>query len=638
MGLCNVYNFSKNRTVKLSDAYSVKIKLTDTDKLLFTGVIGKCPWLKQDNMLELPECISVSLPEVSLKSETYKYGNNSMVYVYPDYEKPEDLKIELIEHVVTQYTETNTKYVGVVELLVNIFLNKLFDAATFSYKLNDYIPELRVTVYKNNFKDSVFEYIFKNLKLSTYSKYTLDYSSNDICKWSLSFSYQAYSQEATKEAEEISNQLFGENKAVNIYSEPPAVKEVPPAPEHEPDEPTEEIENAENNTAAIDSPIDNSAERADELAYKMMRGELGNGKARKEAAKAAGYTDEEIAAAQQIVNQKDWKGLKARHDAREASKSSSITPDNTKSAATESTPPEQPKAKETEAGDPGMTNAATLANAQDLAATDENSSNVVQPESTTKSAVGSENNNDRVDELAYQMMRGTYDNGKPRIENTKNAGYTEEEHKAAQAIVNQKDWNGLKERHDARVAAEEERKTEALANKNNGLSREPAPRQPSPVMTGGGDTGGSAAAVAAAAVKAEAEAKEEAAKPVLTTVEGQKAQDKAEAKKAESKPALAGTTKTDGNTTTTTTKISRPGMEVTTTKTTTVKADGTTETKEYTSYEITGFNAEREKAISEYATKRYQEELKKGKIKNEQMLITMLTDEARQAYAEGRIK
>lgn len=572
MGLCNVYNFSKNRTVKLSDAYSVKIKLTDTDKLLFTGVIGKCPWLKQDNTLELPECISVSLPEVSLKSETYKYGNNSMVYVYPDYEKPEDLKIELIEHVVTQYTETNTKYVGVVELLVNIFLNKLFDAATFSYKLNDYIPELRVTVYKNNFKDSVFEYIFKNLKLSTYSKYTLDYSSNDICKWSLSFSYQAYSQEATKEAEEISNQLFGENKAVNIYSEPPAVKEVPPAPEHEPDEPTEEIENAENNTAAIDSPIDNSAERADELAYKMMRGELGNGKARKEA------------------------------------------------------------------GDPGMTNAATLANAQDLAATDENSSKVVQPESTTKSAVGSENNNDRVDELAYQMMRGTYDNGKPRIENTKNAGYTEEEHKAAQAIVNQKDWNGLKERHDARVAAEEERKTEALANKNNGLSREPAPRQPSPVMTGGGDTGGSAAAVAAAAVKAEAEAKEEAAKPVLTTAEGQKAQDKAEAKKVESKPVLAGTTKTDGNTTTTTTKISRPGMEVTTTKTTTVKADGTTETKEYTSYEITGFNAEREKAISEYATKRYQEELKKGKIKDEQMLITMLTDEARQAYAEGRIK
>ncbi len=614
MGLCNVYNFSKNRTVKLSDAYSVKIKLTDTDKLLFTGVIGKCPWLKQDNTLELPECISVSLPEVSLKSETYKYGNNSMVYVYPDYEKPEDLKIELIEHVVTQYTETNTKYVGVVELLVNIFLNKLFDAATFSYKLNDYIPELRVTVYKNNFKDSVFEYIFKNLKLSTYSKYTLDYSSNDICKWSLSFSYQAYSQEATKEAEEISNQLFGENKAVNIYSEPPAVKEVPPAPEYEPDEPTEEIENTENNTAAIDSPIDNSAERADELAYKMMRGELGNGKARKEAAKAAGYTDEEIAAAQQIVNQKDWKGLKERHDAREASKSSSITPDNTKSAATESTPPEQPKTKETEAGDPGMTNAATLANAQDLAATDENSSKVVQSESTTKSAVGSENNNDRVDELAYQMMRGTYDNGKPRIENTKNAGYTEEEHKAAQAIVNQKDWNGLKERHDARVAAEEERKTEALANKNNGLSRESAPRETSPVVTAQSNlqSGGDSADAAYKAALAKAS---ESAPNENTAVAGLSA----EGKKTE-------------------TKEKKSNTETIATKTTITKKDGKTVTTTTTVAQFNGFDIDREKKIGEYAAKRYKEEFAKGKVKNIQMLIDMIDLEARQAYAEGRIK
>ena len=614
MGLCNVYNFSKNRTVKLSDAYSVKIKLTDTDKLLFTGVIGKCPWLKQDNTLELPECISVSLPEVSLKSETYKYGNNSMVYVYPDYEKPEDLKIELIEHVVTQYTETNTKYVGVVELLVNIFLNKLFDAATFSYKLNDYIPELRVTVYKNNFKDSVFEYIFKNLKLSTYSKYTLDYSSNDICKWSLSFSYQAYSQEATKEAEEISNQLFGENKAVNIYSEPPAVKEVPPAPEYEPDEPTEEIENTENNTAAIDSPIDNSAERADELAYKMMRGELGNSKARKEAAKAAGYTDEEIAAAQQIVNQKDWNGLKARHDAREVSKSSSITPDNTKSAATESTPPEQPKAKETEAGDPGMTNAATLANAQDLAATDENSSKVVQPESTTKSAVGSENNNDRVDELAYQMMRGTYDNGNPRIKRTLAADYTEEERKAAQSIVNQKDWNALKERHDARVAAENERKTEALANANNGLSREPAPRETSPVVTAQSNlqSGGDSADAAYKAALAKAS---ESAPNENTAVAGLSA----EGKKTE-------------------TKEKKSNTETIATKTTITKKDGKTVTTTTTVAQFNGFDIDREKKIGEYAAKRYKEEFAKGKVKNIQMLIDMIDLEARQAYAEGRIK
>ena len=60
--------------------------------------------------------------------------------------------------------------------------------------------------------------------------------------------------------------------------------------------------------------------------------------------------------------------------------------------------------------------------------------------------------NDRIDELAYRMMRGQLDNGKPRYDKTYKAGYTESERAAAQGIVNQKDWEGLKERHDARVA------------------------------------------------------------------------------------------------------------------------------------------------------------------------------------------
>ena len=50
------------------------------------------------------------------------------------------------------------------------------------------------------------------------------------------------------------------------------------------------------------------------------------------------------------------------------------------------------------------------------------------------------------------MMRGELDNGKPRYDKTYEAGYTEEERAKAQSIVNKKDWQGLKERHDARVA------------------------------------------------------------------------------------------------------------------------------------------------------------------------------------------
>ena len=103
--------------------------------------------------------------------------------------------------------------------------------------------------------------------------------------------------------------------------------------------------------------------------------------------------------------------------------------------------------------------------------------------------------NDRIDELAYRMMRGQLDNGKPRYDKTYKAGYTESERAAAQSIVNQKDWEGLKKRHDARVAnkdthystaAETEvAKTDYTPNKVIAQSRSADTVSPASQSTGG---------------------------------------------------------------------------------------------------------------------------------------------------------
>lgn len=103
--------------------------------------------------------------------------------------------------------------------------------------------------------------------------------------------------------------------------------------------------------------------------------------------------------------------------------------------------------------------------------------------------------NDRIDELAYRMMRGQLDNGKPRYDKTYKAGYTESERAAAQGIVNQKDWEGLKKRHDARVAnkdthystaAETEvAKTDYTPNKDIAQSRSADIVSPASQSTGG---------------------------------------------------------------------------------------------------------------------------------------------------------
>ena len=103
--------------------------------------------------------------------------------------------------------------------------------------------------------------------------------------------------------------------------------------------------------------------------------------------------------------------------------------------------------------------------------------------------------NDRIDELAYRMMRGQLDNGKLRYDKTYKAGYTESERAAAQGIVNQKDWEGLKKRHDARVANKdthystaaetEAAKTDYTPNKDIAQSRSANVSAPASQSTGG---------------------------------------------------------------------------------------------------------------------------------------------------------
>ena len=102
---------------------------------------------------------------------------------------------------------------------------------------------------------------------------------------------------------------------------------------------------------------------------------------------------------------------------------------------------------------------------------------------------------DRIDELAYRMMRGQLDNGKARYDKTYKAGYTESERAAAQGIVNQKDWEGLKKRHDARVANKDTHystaaetqvaKTDYTPNKDIAQSRSADIVSPASQSTGG---------------------------------------------------------------------------------------------------------------------------------------------------------
>ena len=187
MGLCNVYSWQMNKTVKLSDSYQVLLKLNTKEY----KIVGNQQL--DDPYIELYDCISVGLPSYKYKEEIYQYGNNAKKFLIPDYESGlEDLTLEFNEHYGNKFVNNENVQCLAINELVSLCLSKLFDMKTFAYKLDDYIQEIKVRIFDNRFSEVVTEYIFNNLKLTNYEKYDLDYASSEIAKWKLSFSYQSY--------------------------------------------------------------------------------------------------------------------------------------------------------------------------------------------------------------------------------------------------------------------------------------------------------------------------------------------------------------------------------------------------------------------------------------------------------------
>ena len=218
MGLCNLYEYQTKKTVKLSDAYSIDLYLdkedfaTDSTPAKDKTKVLNLDAIPNNYKMELFNCTDVTLPAFKYKTEIYKYGNNEKTFLLPDYSSLDDLSIELME-----YYDKNDNLV--VQQLVNLFLNKLFDTDTFTYRMhkNAYIKQLDVNVYDNNFSMLMYTYTFKYLKLTNYTKYDLDYSSTSPAKWKLSFSYMEY--EATPMGKRAFN-VNGENDPNVSTAEP----------------------------------------------------------------------------------------------------------------------------------------------------------------------------------------------------------------------------------------------------------------------------------------------------------------------------------------------------------------------------------------------------------------------------------
>ena len=299
------------------------------------------------------------------------------------------------------------------------------------YYKENNIYEILVDVYDNNFNKIIYRYTYRYLKLVKYENYQLDYSNDALTSLSLTFSFM-YANEQACDIDPNSS---------NIPDISDTTQDAPPATSLSQDiaqdynKPAMKPEDANSNTQQ-----DRSNQQTSEQAAAQV---LESQKTESKQTPKTEQVQTPAADKQETNNDKD------------------IVLDNVDNKANEGAGAK--KTKETAATNP-----------VDLSKL---------------------SGNDRIDELAYRMMRGQLDNGKSRYDKTYKAGYTESERAAAQSIVNQKDWEGLKKRHDARVANKDTHystaaetevvKTDYTPNKDIAQSRSADIVSPASQSTGG---------------------------------------------------------------------------------------------------------------------------------------------------------
>ena len=299
------------------------------------------------------------------------------------------------------------------------------------YYKENNIYEILVDVYDNNFNKIIYRYTYRYLKLVKYENYQLDYSNDALTSLSLTFSF-----------------MYANEQACDI------------------DPSSSNIPDITDNTQDAPPATSLSQDIAQDYNKPAMKPE-----------DAISNTQQDRSSNQQTSEQAAAKAL-------ESQKTESKQTPKTEQVQT-------PAAKSQESNDQQI----VLDNVDNKANEGAGAKKTKETAATNPVDLNKLSGDDRIDELAYRMMRGQLDNGKPRYDKTYKAGYTESERAAAQGIVNQKDWEGLKKRHDARVANKDTHystaaetqvaKTDYTPNKDIAQSRSADIVSPASQSTGG---------------------------------------------------------------------------------------------------------------------------------------------------------
>ena len=181
----NITDFWHKKSIKLSDAFEVLIKLNPSF-----------------DYEPLVNCTGFTLPKLEYEEETIEYGNAAQVFVTPKYDSCKELTLDFYEYM----DDKNKNYSCTLSKIFDYMgykLNQKFSDGLMSnygvYNIDKVIPVIDIKVLNNVLWRYKFKYHFENLKIINYTVYNLDYQNESPCKVTVTLSFETYYKQAIDE-------------------------------------------------------------------------------------------------------------------------------------------------------------------------------------------------------------------------------------------------------------------------------------------------------------------------------------------------------------------------------------------------------------------------------------------------------
>lgn len=197
----------KNKRIAVSNAWDASGSLTDEYNTFESGAVD-------DRLLELYTCTNVELPSYKYKVESHQIGNNTFKVVLPDYQQNPTVTLTLAE----------TNDFMIEKLLKLIIRRNISDGGSYDmqYVDNGWIDVIAVDILTNDLHNTVMRYQFGFCRLINYSVYDLNYGSDDLPTYKLTFAFESYKKiynpNMSSLSDIISDTRNGYDKLIDSYN------------------------------------------------------------------------------------------------------------------------------------------------------------------------------------------------------------------------------------------------------------------------------------------------------------------------------------------------------------------------------------------------------------------------------------